>query len=272
MTANSDIQKIKIVKERTELYRKFSIDLLYTISKYYLDKKSLNGDINIKNHYEWCYIKVCDKFLIDGYKFHYNDSLKNYFYIYYYENIYKSPKINSNEDINIKLFKEFWNKIFDISTTKDKNIIAILAEIYKIFDKSMSNIADIIAVEEPITLEKEKNNLLSKNFDKDKFSKIFEYKYADKTIALAELINTNLIFINKEGEESILNITDDEITNMDSYIRGIYFNQLINNKYFYTVTQFIYADNTLAKAETVKGKTVYINKIGESVKYKEKNI
>ncbi len=272
MNVNNDIQRIKVIKEKTEIYKKFTLLLLNNISEFYLDKKSLNNDTDIKNHFNWCYLRTCDKFSEEGYNFHYNDTLKEYFYIYYYENIYKSTKFDTKDNITKKLFEEFWKKIFDISTTKDKNIIAILAELYKLFDKSVNN--NIIInedVENRIVLEKEKTNKLSENIDTSKFNKIYEFIYANNNIALAELKTGKLLFIDKNGNENVSNFTDNEISSMDSYIRAIYFNQLTNEKNYYTISQFIYLNNTLAKAETIKGKTIFINKLGETVKYKLKN-
>ena len=274
MSTNSDIQRIKVIKERTEIYKNFTLLLLDIISEYYLDKKSLNNDTDIQNHYNWCYLKACDKFSEEGYKFHYNDSLKSYFYTYYYENIYKSVKFDTKDNITKKLFEEFWKKIFDISTTKDKHIIAILAELYKLFDKSINN-SNIIVNEgdDKVILEKEKVkvNTLSKNIDVTKFNKIYEFKYSNNNVALAELKSGKLIFIDKEGDENVTNFSEDEIESMDSYIRGLFYNQLVSDKLFYTVSQFTYSDNLLAKAETIKGKTVFINKLGEIVKYNLKN-
>ena len=271
MNSNSDIQRIKVIKNRTEKYKKFTLLLLDIISEYYLDKNTLNNDIDIQNHFNWCFLKACDKFSEEGYKFHYNDSLKGYFYSYYYQNIYKSIKFDTKENITKNLFEEFWKKIFDISTTKDKHIIAILAEIYKLFDKTINNNIIINETEDKLVLEKEKINLLSKNIDITKFNKIYEFKYANNTIAIAELKSEKLIFIDEYGDENVLNFSDDDIASMDSYIRGIYINQLINERIFYTVSQFIYSDNSLAKAETIKGKSVFINKLGEIVKFHLKN-
>ena len=272
MTANTDIQRIKVIKERTEIYKKFTLLLLDIISEFYLDKKSLNNETDIQNHFNWCYLRACDNFSEEGYKFHYNDSLKGYFYTYYYENVYKSAKFDTKEKLTKKLFEEFWKKIFDISTTKDKNIIAILAELYKLFDKSVNNSSIIVNEDNNnLVLEKEKTNILSKNIDVSKFNKIYEFKYANNTIALAELKNEKLIFIDKEGDENVSNFSDEEISGMDAYIRGIFYNQLVNDRVFYTVSQFTYSDNTIAKAETIKGKTVFINKSGEIVKFNFKN-
>lgn len=271
MTSNTDIQKIKIIKERTNIFKEFTLNLLENICEFYLDKDTLNNDKDINNHFNWCFIKTCDKFVLDGYKFHYNESLKSYFYAYYYDVIYKSLKFDTKEKITKEVFEEYWKKTFDISTTKDKNIIAILAQIYKIFDKSMNNMSNLIITENNIILENEKNKSLSINIDVHKFNKIYEFKYANNTIALGELINGNFIFIDKDGNENINNITDEEIGNMDNYIRGIYFNQMIGSKTFYTISQFSYSNNKLAQAETIKGKSVYINKLGELVKYSTKN-
>jgi hypothetical protein len=252
-----------LIKERISIYKGFSIDLLNTISEFYLDKQTLNNDKDIRNHYNWCYNKTCEKYLILNYNFYYNETLKNYFYSYYYDNIYKSEK-----KLNTALFKEFWENIFNVSTNKDKNIRTIFSDIYAIFDKSVIIGISKIIVDDEIITEKDKSNQITQNIDNNKFNKIYEFKYSENTIALGELKNGNLVFVNKDGLESVLNISDSEIENMDSYIRAIYFNQLISDKLYYVVTPFTYENNLFALAETIKGKKVYINKLGNIIKLK----
>ena len=78
----SSTKKYIILKDRVELYKDFSLNLLYYIYNYYIDKESLSEDADIYNHYSWCFKKVCDEFLEEGIDFSKNKELKEYFYAY----------------------------------------------------------------------------------------------------------------------------------------------------------------------------------------------
>ncbi len=136
-------QKYLIVKDRVELYKDFVINLLNNIIYYYVDYDSINTDINIKNHYNWCYNKVCDEFLKEEIDFKTNDELREYFYTYYYHQFYRA-QTNPNQDISLNYFEKFWKNIFEIERQKNKNIIGVLIEIYNIFDKSVNKEKNIL--------------------------------------------------------------------------------------------------------------------------------
>ena len=64
-----------IIRQRNELYRDFSINLLSHIIYYYLDKDTLSNDNDIKNHYNWCFNKTCENFKTLVLAGHYDGSL-----------------------------------------------------------------------------------------------------------------------------------------------------------------------------------------------------
>ena len=136
-------KKFIIVKDRVQIYKDFALNLLYYIYYYYLDKETLNEDQDIKNHFNWCFKKVCNEFLKEGLDFSKNHELNEYFYSYYYHQFYTG----NNQDTSLKYFEKFWGNIFEIDKQKNKNIINILIEIYNIYDKSINlekNILEII--------------------------------------------------------------------------------------------------------------------------------
>lgn len=136
-------KKFIIVKDRVEIYKDFALNLLYYIYNYYIDKESLSEDQDIKNHFNWCFKKVCDEFLKEGLDFTKNEELNEYFYSYYYHQFYTA----NNQDTSLKYFEKFWKNIFEIDKQKNKNIINILIEIYNIYDKSINlekNILEIV--------------------------------------------------------------------------------------------------------------------------------
>lgn len=84
--------KIKYVfsKDKLETYSEFTLNLLDCIVEYYLDFNTLNKLDDIKNHYIWCYNKVCSN--EPKYVFINNNKLKKYFFDYYYNQLYSQKK------------------------------------------------------------------------------------------------------------------------------------------------------------------------------------
>jgi hypothetical protein len=139
----STSQKYIIVKDRVEIYRDFALNLLYYIHNYYIDKESLSADEDIRNHYVWCFKKVCEEFKKEELDFSKNKELKEYFYLYYYHQFYNATK---NQDTSLGYFEKFWKNIFEIDKQKNKNIINILIEIYNIYDKSINQEKNILEI------------------------------------------------------------------------------------------------------------------------------
>lgn len=132
-------KKYMIIKDRIEIYYDFTYNLLSYIFEYYLDKETLFLDEDIKNHFMFCYRKVCDEFLKEEIDFTKNNKLMEYFYTYYYHHFYK----NEN-DVDMKYFINFWNSIFKIDNPKNKNTLNVLIELYSIFDKSIKTKKNIL--------------------------------------------------------------------------------------------------------------------------------
>ena len=139
-------QKYIIVKDRVEIYKDFTLNLINYIIDYYLDKQTLSNDADIRNHYIWCFNKVCDEFKLEGLDFSKNEILKEYFYNFYYNQFYKREILTGNEDVTITFYEKFWRNIFEIDKQKNKNIINTLIEIYNVFDTSVSQEKNILEI------------------------------------------------------------------------------------------------------------------------------
>jgi len=139
----SNIKKYIIVKDRVEIYKDFALNLLHYIHHYYLDRKTLSEDEDIKNHYNWCFNKVCDEFKQENIDFTTNDELKEYFFTYYYHRFYTT---DGTQDVSISYFEKFWKNIFEIEKQKNKNAINVLIEIYNIYDKSINQEKNILEI------------------------------------------------------------------------------------------------------------------------------
>lgn len=134
-----------IIRDRVEIYKDFTINLLYYIYNYYIDRESLSDDVDIRNHFVWCFNKVCDEFKEENIDFSKNKELKEYFFTYYYHQFYKVMG-NPNQNTSIEYYEKFWRNVFDIDKQKNKNIINILIEIYNIYDQSINQEKNILEI------------------------------------------------------------------------------------------------------------------------------
>lgn len=122
-----------VVRERVELYKDFTLNLLYYIHDTYLGVDYVKTEYDMRGHFTWCYRKVLIDFEKEGIFFYENEELYDYFYGYYYDQFYKKSKIES-----LPYYEKFWENIFEINKTKKRNIFEVLLELYEIFDKSIT--------------------------------------------------------------------------------------------------------------------------------------
>ena len=139
MGTNNVANKYNIISGRVEIFRDFTMNLLSYIYDFYLDKETLGLDEDIKNHFMFCYNKVCDEFLKEEVDFTNNEVLIEYFFTYYYHHFYRSEN-----DVPQTFFTKFWGGIFDIDKPKNKNTLKALVELYTIFDQSITTSKNIL--------------------------------------------------------------------------------------------------------------------------------
>jgi len=139
------MKQTTIIKDRVEIFKDFAINLLYYIYNNYIDKESLSDDIDIKNHFNWCFNLVCNEFKEEGIDFSTNTELWEYYFSYYYNQFYKI-KGNPTQDVKFNYYENFWKDIFEINKPKNKNMVNLLIEIYMISNKSIDNEKKLVNV------------------------------------------------------------------------------------------------------------------------------
>jgi hypothetical protein len=122
-----------IIRERVELYKDFTLNLLYYIYDTYLGKEYIKSEYDMRGHFTWCYRKLLTDFEKEGIYFHENEELYDYFYGYYEDQFYKNTKIEP-----LSYYEKFWENIFEIKKQKKRNIFEVLHELYEIFDKTIT--------------------------------------------------------------------------------------------------------------------------------------
>ena len=122
-----------ILRERVDLYKDFSINLLYKIYDTYLGIEYIKTRKDVIGHYNWCYGEILNQFYDQEIDFYGNDELYDYFLKYYVDQFY----VQKNQPA-ISFHKKIWNEIFDHKkTNKSKSEFEVLIELYLIFDISL---------------------------------------------------------------------------------------------------------------------------------------
>ena len=130
-----------VVRERVELYKDFTLNLLYYIHSTYLGKEYIKSDYDMRGHFTWCYRKVLEEFEEEEIVFFENVELYDYFLGYYSDQFYKKPNIET-----LSHYEKFWENIFEISKTKKRNIFEVLLELYEIFDKTINKNSEVMVL------------------------------------------------------------------------------------------------------------------------------
>ena len=122
-----------IIKERVELYKDFTINLLHYIHDTYLGKEYIKTPHDIEGHFNWCYGKVLSEFDEEEISFYGNDELYDYFYGYFLDQYYETDNPEQ-----ISHYEKFWENIFELRKNKNRKVFEVLLEIYEIFDNSIN--------------------------------------------------------------------------------------------------------------------------------------
>jgi hypothetical protein len=123
-----------IIKERVELYKDFTINLLNYINDTYLGKEYIKTPHDIEGHFNWCYGKVLSEFDDEEISFYGNDELYDYFYGYFLDQFYQADHPEP-----LSHYEKFWENIFELRKNKNRKVFEVLLEVYEIFDKSIND-------------------------------------------------------------------------------------------------------------------------------------
>jgi hypothetical protein len=123
-----------IIPERSALYLDFTHSLFDLVTSTYLGDEVMNGN-SVKQHFDWCWKKTTDSFKKEKIYFE-STELYNYFFTLFLESFYSE---NDKSEKNVNKLLEFWQDIFVYSTSKTLSELEAFIDLYKIFDKSLSN-------------------------------------------------------------------------------------------------------------------------------------
>jgi hypothetical protein len=121
-----------ILKERIEIYRDFTINLLYYIFDSYLGKEYINKEKDVVGHFNWCFTKVLEEFYDEDLDFFDNENIYEYFYNFYADQFYftDAPK-------TLNYLINFWDDIYNCKKDKKKKYFDVLIEMYNTFNSSI---------------------------------------------------------------------------------------------------------------------------------------
>lgn len=134
-----NFKSYNILKERIDLYKDFTINLLYILYDSYLGIEYIKTKKDATGHYNWCYGKILDQFNDQEIDFYGNNLIYDYFLKFYLDQFYSEKKQES-----LNYYVKFWSEIFEHKkNNKKKNDFDVLLEIYQKFNTSLENKIEI---------------------------------------------------------------------------------------------------------------------------------
>lgn len=122
-----------INKNRVDLYKDFIVNLCYALVDTYLGEEYINTNKQKKEHFTWCFNKICNSFLDEGFDFSENKELYDYFFEYFKSTMY------DNDFFELDFLLDYWEDTLELSYDKTKSDLDGLIEIYKIFNKTIES-------------------------------------------------------------------------------------------------------------------------------------
>jgi len=127
-----ELKANNIIKERVELYRDFTVNLICYAHTTYFGKEYIHREEDIKGHFTWAFTKVIKEFEQEGIKFVDTKGVYDYFFDYFTHQFYNFEILPP-----IKDYMSFWDDIFNLHPKKQKNIMKVLIDLYGVFDSAL---------------------------------------------------------------------------------------------------------------------------------------
>lgn len=122
-----------IIPEKSELFHDFVFSILTLIQNTYMGDDVTESEHDKINHFTWCWNKVIDNFEKEKINFERVGQHFEYFWSFFRDAYYYDDEAKNN---TIKVI-EFFNAIFNLSIKKTKSELDMLADLYKILEKSL---------------------------------------------------------------------------------------------------------------------------------------
>lgn len=136
-----DLKANNIVKERVELYRDFTVNLICYVHTTYFGKDFLKKEEDINGHFNWAFEKVIKEFESEGIRFNNTKELHVYFHDYFLHQFYNFESVPPIKDYIV-----FWDDIFSLHPKKQKNIMKVLTDLYLTFDTALDNKKTLVEI------------------------------------------------------------------------------------------------------------------------------
>lgn len=136
-----ELKANNIVKERVELYRDFTVNLICYAHTSYFGKDYLKSQEDINGHFNWAFSKVIKEFEQENIVFINTKELNDYFHEYFMHQFYNFETIPPIQD-----YITFWDDIFSLHPKKQKNIMKVLTDLYLTFDTALDNKKTLVEI------------------------------------------------------------------------------------------------------------------------------
>lgn len=127
------VEKNDMIKERLDLYKDFTCDLVIKINETFLGDH-LMGDKEKRDHFNWCWNKVIDEFGEQYIQFEKECELKEFLWYSFYDLYYESEEDKDEVRDNLLIM---WTFVFDYRLEKNESEISFAINAYNKFDECL---------------------------------------------------------------------------------------------------------------------------------------
>lgn len=129
-TVKTMFKKHNVLRNKYEIYRKFTFALIDTVYDTYLGQDCIYREEDIANHFKWCFNNTAKQFKDSKMKFAENTVLLDYFREYFKTNLYLSYEQRDND-------LDYFDKMFNMDNEGMKHgQLAAFMNLYVLFDET----------------------------------------------------------------------------------------------------------------------------------------
>lgn len=130
-----EFEKHSIDRQKLEIIQEFSISLINICHNTYFGNEYMNTFEKVKQHFDWCFTTINQKFNQIGFDFKKTKDVYNYFFTHINTHMYNNKAYNEETDLFLDL--QYFKTITNYFNVKTEDDLILLVQIDLLFKKSM---------------------------------------------------------------------------------------------------------------------------------------
>jgi len=118
--------------EKIEIMSDFVDSLLHLVNETFLGKDVMDTNEIFKNHYKWCWNRVCKQFEKEKINIL---GLNSEFFNYFWYEIYERFYINDKKEMDFDIERKHYRKLLSLGKETSRNDMDKIVELFAMFEK-----------------------------------------------------------------------------------------------------------------------------------------